>query len=237
MSMPKKIFVIIGGLIIGSLFLGFLSGCSWWSKKETKPTPQEMYNNGLKLLNNKKYDQAAEAFRRLKEEFPLSHYTPLAELRTADALYLDKNYAEAITQYEEFKKLHPLHSEIPYAIFQIGMAHFKQMLTIDRDQTATEKAIEQFRYLIENFPQSQHITEAKEKMRLGQLRLAEHEFYIGHFYFRTKKYKAALGRFEGVLHKYPGLGLENKINLLIEKCREVIAKEEQKKEKEAQGVK
>jgi len=47
-------------------------------------------------------------FVNLKKNSPESLY-PLAELRIADALFLDKNYAEAIVQYEDFKKLHPLH--------------------------------------------------------------------------------------------------------------------------------
>jgi outer membrane protein assembly factor BamD len=217
---------------------GFISGCAGWSKKEQQLTPQEMYNNGLKLLNNKKYDQAAEAFRKFKEEFPLSHYTPLSELRIADALFLGKNYAEAIIQYEDFKKLHPMHPEIPYAIYQIAMSHFNQMDTLDRDQTETEKAIEQFRYLVENFPQNPQVAEAKKKMQHCQRQLAEHEFYIGHFYYRTKKYRAALGRFEGILQKFPESGLGEKIRPFAEKCQAEIAKEEErKKEKEIQEKK
>lgn len=238
MSWKVKILKKIISLGLIFILVGFFSGCGWWAKKEHELTPQEMYNNALKLLYNKKYEEATEAFRKFKEEFPLSHYTPLAELRIADTLFFGKNYAEAIVQYEDFKKLHPLHSEIPYAIFQIGMSHFKQIGTLDRDQTETEKAIEQFRYLVENFPQSPHTAEAKKKMQYCQLQLAEHEFYIGHFYYRMQKYKAALGRFEGILQKYPESGLEKKIKPLAEKCRAEIAKEEEKrKAKEAQEEK
>ena len=227
-------------IIVGLIFLltGLLPGCAWWAKKEPQLTPQEMYNNALKLLNNKKYDFAAEAFRKFKEEFPLSSYTPLAELRIADALYFGKNYAEAVIQYEDFKKLHPLHAEVPYAIYQIGMSHFNQMQTVDRDQSEVEKAIEQFRYLVENFPKNPQAAEAKKKMQHCQRQLAEHEFYIGHFYYRTKKYRAALGRFEGILQKYPDSGLGEKIRPLAEKCRAEIAKEEEgKREKEKQEKK
>jgi len=35
--------------------------------------------------------------------------------------------AEAIAAYEEFKKIHPTHEEIPYVQFQIGMSHFITM--------------------------------------------------------------------------------------------------------------
>ena len=106
--------------------------------------------------------------------------------------------------YEEFRKLHPVHAEVPYAIYQVGMCYFQQRLSIDRDQTATEKAVEQFRYLIENFPQNKYVADPKAKMKLCLRQLAEHEFFIGHFYYRKGHYRGALGRFEEILKKYPG---------------------------------
>ena len=213
-------------------------GCGLWAKKEAPATPQAAYEEGLRLLEKKKYERSAEAFRKFKEEFPLSTYTPLAELRLADSLYFDKNYAEAIVQYEEFKKLHPTHPEIPYAIYQVGMCYLKQMGSVDRDQTVTEKALEQFRYVVENFSQSKYVSDATTKMQLCQRQLAEQEFEIGHFYYRMDHYKAALGRFEEILKKFPDASLERKIKPLLETCREKIAKEEKKrKEKEEKEAK
>lgn len=219
-------------VILFALSLAFwVGGCA--PKKAPESTPQMAYDEALRLLERKKYERSAEAFRKLKEDFPLSTYTALAELRLADSLYFQKNYAEAIVQYEDFKKLHPIHPETPYATYQVGMCHYKQMLTIDRDQTVTEKALEQFRYVAENFPQSKHASEAQTKMQLCRRQLAEHEYYIGYFYYRKEHYKAALGRFEGILKKYPDLGFERKITPLLATCREEIAKEEKKqREKE-----
>ena len=233
-----------GKILKSWLFLGLFSvslliwvgGCG--PKQAPEMTPQLAYEEALRLLERKKYERSAEAFRRFKEDFPLSTYTPLAELRLADSLYFDKDYAEAIVQYEDFKKLHPIHQDIPYAIYQVGMCHFKQMLSIDRDQTVTERALEQFRYVVENFPQSKYTSDAKTKMQLCQRQLADQEFYIGHFYYRKGHYKAALGRFEEILKKYPDVGLEKKINPLLATCREKIAKEEKKqREKEEKEAK
>ncbi|HXZ35550.1 MAG TPA: outer membrane protein assembly factor BamD [Thermodesulfobacteriota bacterium] len=225
--------------ILSSVFLLVWSnGCALFGKKEPATTPQAAYDEGVLLLEKKKYERSAEAFRKFKEDYPLSTYTPLAELRLGDSLYFDKNYAEAIVQYEEFKKLHPVHAEIPHAIYQIGMCYFKQMLSIDRDQTVTEKALEQFRYVVENFPQSKYLPDAKTKMQLCQRQLADQEFDIGYFYYRMGYYKAALGRFEEILKKFPDAGLERKITPLMKTCREKIAKEEKKlKEKEGKEAK
>lgn len=226
-AIPKS---LVGILLLVLIWAAVQGGCTLWKKKEAaERTPQAAYNDALRLLEKKKYTQAAEAFKKFKEDFPLSTYTPLAEVRTADALYYDKNYAEAIVLYEEFKKLHPVHAEVPHATYQVGMCHFRQMLTLDRDQTVTEKALEQFRYLVENFPQSKYVPDAKTKMQLCLRQLADHEFYIGYFYYRKGHYRGAQGRFEEILKKYPDSGLEKKIKPLLEACRENIAKEDKKK--------
>ncbi len=222
--------------LFSASLLVWLGGCA--PKKAPERTPQMAYEEALSLLERKKYERSAEAFRKFKEDFPLSTYTPLAELRLGDSLYFDKNYAESIVQYEDFKKLHPIHPEIPYAIYQIGMCHFKQMASIDRDQTVTEKALEQFRYVVENFPQSKYTSDAKDRMQLCRRQLADQEYSVGYFYYRKGHYKAAQGRFEEILKKYPDAGLEKKINPLLATCREKIAKEEKKqREKEEREAK
>jgi outer membrane protein assembly factor BamD len=231
-----KISIFSLGIFFALSLALWVGGCA--PKKVPEMTPQMAYEEALRLLERKKYERSAEAFRKFKEDFPLSTYTALAELRLADCLYFGKDYAEAIVQYEDFNKLHPTHPEVPYAIYQIGMCHYKQMLSIDRDQTVAEKALEQFRYVLENFPQSKYVSEAQTKMQICRRQLADHEFYIGHFYYRKGHYKAALGRFEGILKKYPDVGLERKINPLLAACREKIVKEEKKqKEKEEKEAK
>ena len=222
----KKIFRFSVALIIVFAF----SGCSLFSKKNPDPSPQTLYADALKLYEKKKYERAAEAFRKFKEEHPLSDLTPLVELRLADSLLFDKKYAEAFIQYEEFKKLHPIHPEIPYATYQMAMCHFKQIPSIDRDQAQTEKAMELFRFVSENFPQSPHGEQARGKIAFCQRQLADHEFYIGNFYFKMKKYRAALARFEGILQKYPNSGLERKIQPLIEACRKELSKEQKNRQ-------
>jgi outer membrane protein assembly factor BamD len=229
--MKRKFFFSF--LIIVALAI-FLSGCSTvtglFSKKQSPPSPEGSYNNGLLLLNKKKYEAAAKEFRIFKEQYPLSDLVPLVELRLADSLFFDKKYLEAFFQYEEFKKLHPIHPEIPYATYQMAMCHFKQLLTIDRDQAQTHKSIELFRVVAENYPQSPYAEQARGKIAICQRQMADHEFYIGNFYLKKKKYRAALGRFEGILQKYPNSGLETKIQKLISKCRTEILKEERNRQ-------
>ena len=61
---------------------------------------------------------------------------------------------------------------------------------------------------------------------------------MGRFYFRQKKYQAALSRFEKVAHDYANVGLDYKIEYYIKETKAKIAEEEKiKLKKEAENDK
>ncbi|MFZ2418489.1 MAG: outer membrane protein assembly factor BamD, partial [Smithellaceae bacterium] len=69
-----------------------------------------------------------------------------------------------------------------------------------------------------------------EKMiRECKAKLAEHEFYIGNFYFKQKKYDAALKRFEGIARDYAGVGMDLKVESYIAETKARLAEEEKAK--------
>ena len=193
-------------MILVPVVLSFLFGCSGKGKdvKKIEGDPEILYKQGLTRFNKRDYPEALKKFEELKSSFPDSPpYTLLAELKVGDCHFLQKEYVEAIAAYEEFKKTHPSHEEITYVQFQIGMSYFNQMLTLDRDQTSTKKALSSFEYLIANYPPSLFTEKAKEKTGVCKKRLADHEFYIGNFYYKQRKFQAAASRFEELLEKFP----------------------------------
>jgi outer membrane protein assembly factor BamD len=147
----------------------------------------------------------------------------------ADSHFSDENYGEAEIAYNDFVNLHPTNENVPYAIYQLGMCHYKQMYSIDRDQTETRKAIKEFERLIARFPASKFSLMAEKMLRECKKNLGEHEFYVGHFYFKRKQYKAALKRFEAVMKNYANLGLDYKVNYFITESKRRLAEEESKK--------
>ena len=202
--MKKKIF--LKWMIWVPITLSLLFGCGGKGKdvKKIEGDPEILYKQGLARFNKRDYSEALKKFEELKSSFPDSPpYTVWAELKVGDCHFLKKEYLEAIAAYEEFKKIHPGHEEIPYVQFQIGMSYFNQMLTLDRDQTPTKKALSSFEYLIANSSPSLFTEKAKEKIGVCKKRLADHEFYIGNFYYKQGRFQAAASRFEGLLEKFP----------------------------------
>lgn len=184
------------------ILIAAIVGCSGAKVKKEKPA-EVIYQEAMTFFEKKNYEDAIAAFQELYAKYPMSQYAVRAKLKIADSYFNDENYPEAISAYREFEKLHPTNESIPYAIYQVGMSYFKQLLTIDRDQTATRNAVTEFERLLSRFTESQYAEEARKNLVICKNNLAENEFYIGNFYYRKENYAAAIERFKAAMTKYP----------------------------------
>jgi outer membrane protein assembly factor BamD len=181
------------------------SGCAWFESKEEK-SAQELVQDGVDYFEAGKFKKAVESFEKLRDWYPFSRYAILAELKIADAHFNMESYADAIFAYEEFEQLHPRNEAIPYVIFRIGRSYFNQIDTIDRDQSNAAKALENYRRLVQQYPDDAYAGMARSDMVACYQSLSGHEFYVGQFYYKNKNYKAAKARFTAVVAKYPDVG-------------------------------
>lgn len=208
-------------LLIGTVCF---SSCGWWKSSPPRSnSPEALYQKGYEDYQRGKYEKAIESFQRVKEEYPLSELAIMSEIGIADAYFSNKDYVDAALSYKEFVNLHPLNENVSYALYQIAMSHFKQIDAIDRDQTETMNARRAFEQLISRFPNSKFTPLAENTLKQCNMKLAEHELYVGRIYFKMKKYEAALKRFETVTREYAGLGLDNETNDLINETQKRIA--------------
>jgi len=229
---------LITAIILVSL-LASLTGCAWWDslwgkEPRVRQTPEGLYQRGFEYYKKGDYKKAIETFSRVRDEYPLNPVALMAELGIADSYFENEQYVDAEVAYNSFVELHPTNPNVPYAMFQLGMCHYHQMQTIDRDQTETVKARKEFERLMARFPQSKFAIMGEKNLREVKQRLAEHEFYVGEFYYRTKKYEAALKRFEGIQRDYANLGLDYKTNRFIEETKQRLKEEADRKAKGAQ---
>lgn len=185
---------------------------------------QVLASEAESLYREGQYSEAAEYFQQLKDRHPYSRYALLADLRVGDAYFKADRYEEAILAYDDFIRLHPKNEAVPYAIYKMGMVYHKQMLTPDRDPTQARKASETFDRLIKQHPKSEWAQKALPRWQEAIERLAGHDLFVGKFYYRTKRYQAAIGRFKRVLTVYPDVGLYGEALQGIELSEKALAK-------------
>ena len=146
-------------------------------------------------------------------------------VKIADAHFNLKQYEEAAFAYEEFEKMHPRNESTPYVIYRIGTCYFKQIDSIDKDQTSAKKALDSFIRLKRQFPQNAYASKSEEHIKKCMKSLAGHEFYVGLFYYKSKHYKAALNRFKAIISNYPDTGVHQKALQYIALCKTLASKQ------------
>jgi len=167
--------------------------------------------DGIKAYHLSKYEEAEASFKRVMEDYPITPEAVRAQLLIADLFYTQGSYADAASYYTTFYTYHPAHPRAPYALFQKGMSNFKEVLSEDRDQTATRTALFVFEDLTRDFPDNSYSLKARELIVFLKRRLAESELYVAHFYFKTKEYKGALLRYGEILKNYPRGGFVDEV--------------------------
>lgn len=189
------------------LFLA-LAACSAPSRLGREQSDQELYRTAEQAFARKKYAVAQRQLQQLLRQHPESAFGPSARLLLGRAYLLDKNYEEARAEYLKFLDLFPQHERADEAYYFMGLSYFEQMNGLDRDQTFTRQALENFQVLLTQMPDSRYVGEARVRARVCRRRLAAKELYVGRFYFRRGHYTAALGRLTTVLTEYRGMGME-----------------------------
>ncbi len=169
------------------------------------------------------FEEAAALFQQLKDRYPYSKYALLADLRVGDAYFKAERYEEAVLSYEDFIRLHPKNEAVPYALFQMGMVYYTQMLDPSRDPTFARKASQVFQRLIRNYPGSKEAIRAQPRLQEALERQAAHDMFVGKYYYRTDHYNAAIYRFKRVLTQYPDVGLYGEALEYIKRCQKELA--------------
>ncbi len=218
---------LVGLFLVGLLAVTFI-GCS---KKTYEKSPQQLINEGVNAYREGDYSDAADAFSRLKQRFPYSRFSLLAEIRLADAQYRNGKYKEAAYAYADFIRMHPRNQAVPYALYQLGMCWYNRISTPDRDQSSSRKAARAFARLIKAFPRSIFAARAKAKLDMCLYNLAAHEYVVGHYYYNTGQYKAALARFIYLLKHYPDTGQYHNALEMIRKSRAALDRQTARREK------
>jgi outer membrane protein assembly factor BamD len=180
----------------------FLASCS--SQKVVPQHSAEIYfQEGERFYESNLYEDAIASWEKVRDSYYSPELNMLAELKIAEAYFRSERYEEAATAYEDFLKQHPNDSRINDVYYHLGLSHYQQILSADRDQSSTEKAMLVFQQLLKRFPEYSQAEEVGYLIQRCRNRLAEHEVYVGRFYLKTENFQAAINRLEKVMAVYP----------------------------------
>jgi outer membrane protein assembly factor BamD len=134
-------------------------------KPEGSTEAEILFKEAKDLISKSRYIQATEKLNGIRSQFPYSYYATSAELLQADILFSQENYAEAASAYILFRDFHPKYNELGYVIFRISESFYRQLpSTFDRDLSAGVEAIKFFNELIQNYPGTEYVKDARARI-------------------------------------------------------------------------
>jgi len=190
--------------VIAFLCLLLLAACASKTPETVEQNQAATYfREGEAAFESGLYTDVIASWQKVRETYYSPELNALAELKIAEAYYLREDYAEASVAYEEFLKNHPGHPKTADILFLLGLSYHKQILNFDQDQTPTHKALSTFRSMKSRFPDDPRMQQVDAYIANELNRLADHDLDIARFYLKTDHYGASIGRYQGILKKYP----------------------------------
>jgi outer membrane protein assembly factor BamD len=173
---------------------------------DTKLPDKELYDKAEDAVKHGRYDVARLDLQTLLNTYPDSQFMMRAKLAIADSWFKEGG-AAALTQaeqeYKDFITFFPNSPEAAEAQMRVGDIYFKQMDKPDRDYTNTIHAEENFRLMLQQFPDSPLVPQAQQKLREVQETLASREADIAAFYATHLNWSAVIARYQTVVDTYP----------------------------------
>jgi outer membrane protein assembly factor BamD len=172
----------------------------------SKQPDKELFDKAMTALRKGKYDVARLDLQALLTTYPESEYQMRAKLAVGDSWYKEGGAAalqQAEAEYKDFITFFPNQPEAAEAQMRVGDIYYQQMEKPDRDPTDAQRAEQEYRLMIQQYPDSTLIPRAKQRLREVQEVLAQRQFTIGSFYATHENWPASIARLQTLTDSYP----------------------------------
>ena len=172
----------------------------------SKQPDKVLFDRAMDAMKHNRFDVARITLQTLINTYPDSEFIARAKLAVADSWYAEGGSTalqQAEIEYKDFKTFFPNMPEAAEAQLKVANIHYQEMEKPDRDYTHAMRAEEEYRALIQEYPDSKLLPQARQRLREVQEVLAQREFGIGRFYYLRASYPAAIARLKTMTNRYP----------------------------------
>ena len=202
MILNRSIYLI--GVIL--VILGPLVGCSntaeVGSDEIENYSAKQIFDRAEFEMARSKPMDAIAFFSDVERLYPYSEWAKRSVIMQAFANHKAKQYEEARDAAERYIEYYPSDEDSAYAQYIIALSYYDQIEDVGRDQQVTAKALEAFKTLMVNYPNSEYVKSAELKFDLAFDHLAGKEMEVGRYYLKRQQFPAAINRFRIVVEEY-----------------------------------
>lgn len=177
------------------------------AQQEKVEPADKVYNEALANFDARRYKQAASKFSAVETQHPLTDWARKALVMQVYSNFKGANYSDAVNSASRFLTQYSKTPDAPYITYLMGLSYFYQIPSITYDQNNAVEAIKVLEQLIKDYPNSEYVEDAKNKIRFAKNQLAEKEMRVGRYYQKHNNYIAALKRYRYVIENYKDTNL------------------------------
>jgi len=163
---------------------------------------EDQYAVARREFDAERWDRAVVELQKLVFNHPGAAFIDSAQYLLAMAYFNEKEYPSAILEFNKILYSFPTSPLADDAAFMVAKCDFEMAPRAELDPTHTEKALDETRRFLDDYPQSDRVPEAEELLNRCRTKLAKKAYQAGYLYYRRGKYQAALLYLEHVLNDY-----------------------------------
>jgi outer membrane protein assembly factor BamD len=180
---------------------------------------EELYTKAHHAMTKGNWNGAVLVFKRLIAQYPYGPYTEQSLLETAYAQFKSGDNDEAISTIDRFIRTYPTNRNTVYMYYLRGLVDsnrdtvfLQKVWQLDpsrRDLATPMQAYNDFKTVVERYPNSRYAVDAQKRMAALRNVFARHELDTALYYLRRGAYVAAIDRAKNLLETYPQASEQN----------------------------
>lgn len=155
---------------------------------------------GMKILPA--MDKAVEVLTKVVQNSPYGRYADLAQFKIGEAYKNDGFYEEAVLAYQKLIDDYPKSPLAEDAKYQIALCTYYVSRDPSYDQEFTDRAIEEYKKLIEKTSDIELNKEAKDALKRLREKKAESTFAAAEFYEKNGRLQSAVVYYKDIAENY-----------------------------------
>ncbi|HEX3848918.1 MAG TPA: outer membrane protein assembly factor BamD [Steroidobacteraceae bacterium] len=206
------------------------TGCRSHRRDDAKSGPEVIYARAQKDMRNSSYGQAIKELENLQSRFPFSEPARQAQLDLIYAYYKAHQVDPAVDAADTFIRENPTNPRVDYAYYMKGLIYFERQsnwlerrFNVDLSQRPpvnARKSFDAFQQLLDKYPHSEYVADARQRMIFLRNRLADFELHVALYYMRRGAYVGALNRAKFCIENYDGApAVKGSVKVLVDAYR------------------
>ncbi len=199
--MKAQSFILIFVGIILPILL-FCSGCGPKAPKLILDA-EDQYALAQREFEKENWDKTVIELQKLILNYPGVSFIDSAQYLLGITYFNQKEYPLAIGEFNRLLSSFPTSPLGDDAAFKVAECDFEMSPKAELDQSHTQKAMEELKNFLDDYPQSDKREPALELLNKCTTKLAKKAYKAGYLYYKMKRYSGARMYFKLVLDGYP----------------------------------